>query len=90
MINRGEDTIKINSTDPYMSARLDKLCDAYPDVYIRISDPRGIEDDQRRFEITDKRLFKFRRPASEAKKEQARKMVRDREARINFDAPKAM
>ena len=78
LMNRAEGGIRIQSTDPRMNRKLDKLCDECPEVYQRVTDRNGIIDDHREFYITDETRMTFRKPTTEAQRkageEKARRM----------------
>lgn len=71
LTNAAADRFKISTADPVYIRKLEKLADEFPDVYIRGEVTAWGEHSY----TMPKRLLRFGKPASEAKKEQARRMI---------------
>ena len=61
----------IDSADPVVIRKLDKLCEKYPDAYTCVS----VDDvyKAKRYSLTDCHYIKFANPPSEARREACRK-----------------
>lgn len=69
--NAADKRVIIDSADPVVIRKLDKLCEKYPDAYTCVS----VDDvyKAKRYSLTDCRFIRFGWPASEAVRNAARK-----------------
>ena len=76
----GDKTVHIDSADPSVIRKLDKLCASHPETYACTATDDTFK--AKRYTVTDARYVRFGKPASEARREAGRR----RAAQMRFKA----
>ena len=69
--NAAERIATVDTADPVWIRKLDKLCEAYPDIYKCTSFDEKYN--AKMYSIADKKYIGFKKPASEARREASRR-----------------
>ena len=76
-------TVHIDSADPTVIRKLDKLCASHPETYACTANDEAFKAKQ--YTVADARYVRFGKPASEARREVGRR----RAAQMRFEATAA-
>jgi len=73
LFNAADKGVEIDTADPVVIRKLDKLCEQFPEVYSCVREDEKYQ--AKSYTIVSKKLIRFGKPATEKQKETGRKLA---------------